>query len=104
MQSLLSLAYFALLCFQTHSLQWTGVRRPGKSPRGGLSDLARPSAPNGGLPLGAEPVGMYERKTQSPMVWLNLEKVLPDAALSWHHVSYQEEAEQRLGMLQDLVA
>ena len=34
-----------------------------------MSDLAHPNAPGASAPMGAEPVGAYERKTQSPTIW-----------------------------------
>ena len=36
---------------------------------GVTSDFVRPNAPDEGSPMGAEPSGMYARKTQSPVVW-----------------------------------
>merc|ERR1719330_41669 len=100
MKMCLSPLVFVSLCVQSHSLHWTGR---GSSKARALHDLIRPSVPDEGLPLGAEPAGMYERKTQSPIVWLQLEKSLPDAISSWHHVSYKQDAEQQLGMIRHLV-
>ena len=34
-----------------------------------LAALARPNIPDSNAPMGAEPVGEYQRKTQSPVVW-----------------------------------
>merc|ERR1712183_656243 len=41
---------------------------------GKIQEMARPSAPDEAAPTGAEPVGSFQRKTQSPLVWLNLHK------------------------------
>merc|ERR1739845_202475 len=61
--------------------------------------LARPNAPDEVPPwyLGAEPVGDYQRRTQSPVVWLNLRKAKsPQKVATWHNVGYETEAKQRL--------
>merc|ERR1719203_2359611 len=72
--------------------------------RRGLSiveDLVRPAAPQEGLPLGAEPAGLYERKTQSPVIWLNLRKSeFPHQVPSWFNAAYGDEAQQTLGAYQ----
>ena len=33
--------------------------------------MVRPSPSDVGAPMGAEPVGDYQRKTQSPIIWLS---------------------------------
>ena len=82
------LQVFTLLWFLSLSLargeQWVGLGRTKSRIKGSgiphyrqsrhtpgfvLTDLIRPSAPNEVAPFGAEPVGMFERKTQSPMTW-----------------------------------
>jgi len=68
-----------------------------------LALLAPCSALGAELPPGVGPIGEYERKTQSPMVWLRLRKtVLDSAAPSWQGGSFAEEAAQRLGELKSL--
>merc|ERR1712187_868941 len=63
-----------------------------------IRELVRPSPPDQGAPMGSEPVGDYQRKTQSPLVWLNLHKAsFPQTAPAWYNLAYVEEAKQRLG-------
>ena len=85
-----------------------------------VAEHVRPT--DGDEPLGAEPAGMYERKTQSPLVWhvlwplrgragcsrclllalfvgrrLNLRKSnWPNQAPMWYNVEYQEDAKYDL--------
>lgn len=65
----------------------------GSAPR----DAARPTASGSGLATGSEPVGLYQRKTQSPLVWLNLlKRSLPGSEA----MPYEVEAAQYQGKLE----
>lgn len=47
--------------------------------------------------IGAEPAGMYERKTQAPIVWLNLHKSrFPKRLKNWYGTPYERDALQEL--------
>lgn len=63
-------------------------------------DDVRPKAVAFGLAPGSEPGGLYERRTQSPLVWLNLLKSqFPETGKLWSDTSYEADAAQTLGKL-----
>merc|ERR1719491_1437771 len=93
MRMCLCMSLLALLCMQTHSLQWVNMQQG----RNVARDLARPGAVDEGTLLGAEPVGMYQRKTQAPLVWINLHKSkFPSNLASWHAMGYKERHKRPL--------
>ena len=68
-------------------------------PRELIRDLMRPSAlgNDAAAPLGTEPTGMYERKTQAPIVWLDLHKSrFPHHPKTWYEASYERDAKENL--------
>merc|ERR1712107_50460 len=76
----------------SEAAQWAGMNKV----RELLREILRPNPPNEDFPaplIGAEPVGVYERKTQAPVVWLNLRKSkFPTTATilgrAWYHEPY----------------
>jgi len=84
-----------LLCVLGHSVQAPGVA----DTRHTLRELLRPAA-GSERAVGTEPVGMYQRKTQAPVVWLNLHKTKLPAS---ERLDYSEEAKQQLGMMGELL-
>jgi len=71
----------------------------GEDTRSTVRDFLRPAA-NGGFATGAEPSGMYERKTQAPLVWLNMHKSkAPARQHAWFNMPFKQEAQQAIGAL-----
>merc|ERR1712178_348575 len=88
-----------LTCMSGEAAGWAGMSKV----RELIRDIVRPNPPDEDYPaplLGAEPVGVYQRKTQAPVVWLNLRKSrLPMSGRAWYNAPYQQDAKQRLGVL-----
>mmetsp|Transcript_50802 Transcript_50802/g.159822 ORF Transcript_50802/g.159822 Transcript_50802/m.159822 type:complete len:109 (-) Transcript_50802:117-443(-) len=85
-----------------------GLRLAGMQPQlspGGLRDFARPGEARSTVPVGAEPAGLYERRTQSPIVWLVAQKsVIPPRVPTWYNAPYAQDAFEDLGRLDALSA
>lgn len=72
------LSLFFALAWQAEAL----VSQSFLSPQAFLKNVVRPST--------SDRVSEYERKTQSPMVWLNLKKTeLPTAGTAWPSLDYE---------------
>jgi len=100
MRSILCIVWVSLLGLQAQGLVWTGNTNARKL----LRNFVRPNAPDEGSPMGAEPSGMYARKTQSPVVWLNLLKAqVPKKINTWQIMAYKDEAQQQIGIMQDVL-
>lgn len=69
-----------------------------------IRDLARPDTPDK-IIADSEPLDEYQRKTQSPLIWLNMRKTkFPRIAQTWSNFGYTEEAKQRLGQMDTQMA
>ena len=84
----ISILFWFLSLSLARGEQWVGLGRAKSKVKGSglarakgarlvfvllVTELIRPSAPIEVAPLGAEPVGTFERKTQSPMTWCSLD-------------------------------
>jgi hypothetical protein len=65
-----------------------------------LRGFVRPEEPDKIIATGSEPLDEYQRKTQSPLIWLNLRKIkLPRITPTWYNQEYAQEAKQLLGQM-----
>merc|ERR1712039_194345 len=95
-----ALPLLLLFCaFTSEAVAWAGMTKV----RELIRDIIRPNPADESYPtplLGSEPYGMFQRKTQAPVVWLNLRKTrLPYARRAWYSAPYMEDAKERLGVL-----
>jgi hypothetical protein len=66
-----------------------------------LKSRIRRSKPNlTGDPKGGEGIALFERKTQSPLIWLKYTKTeLPEPTAGWYNTPFKDFAKQAVGAL-----
>lgn len=93
-----------LLAFTFNPLVDSRSVPAGERMRSKLREFVRPDEPDFSSvaepPGSVDPPNLYQRKTQSPVIWLNLRKTkFPAIQPSWYNQPYAQEAKQLLGQM-----